>query len=39
MKFEGLLNLMDLEGNIHRDYLFLRGSDVFFFKIHRNQIF
>ena len=39
MKFEGLLNLMDLEGKIHRDCLFLRGSDVFFFWIHRNLVF
>ena len=29
MKFEGLLNLIDLEGKIHRDYLLLRRSDVF----------
>ena len=29
MKFEGLLNLMDLEGKIHRDCLLLRASDVF----------
>ena len=28
MKFEGLLNLMDLEGKIHRDCLLLRASDV-----------
>ena len=29
MKFEGLLNLIDFEGKIHRDCLFLRASDVF----------
>ena len=29
MKFEGLLNLMDFEVRVHRDCLFLRGSDVF----------
>ena len=28
MKFEGLLNLMDLDVRVHRDCLFLRGSDV-----------
>ena len=39
MKFEGLLNLIDFEGKIHRDCLFLRASDVFFFKIHRNLLF
>ena len=38
LKFEGLLHLMDLEGKIHRDCLLLRRSDVFFFKIHRNQL-
>ena len=35
----GLLNLIDLEGEIHRDYLLLWSSDVFFFWIHRNLIF
>ena len=35
----GLLKLIDFEGWIHRDCLFLWSSDVFFFKIHRNLIF
>ena len=29
MKFEGLLNLIDLDVRVHRDYLLLRSSDVF----------
>ena len=32
----GLLNLIDFEGWIHRNCLFLWSSDVFFFWIHRN---
>ena len=35
----GLLKLIDFEGWIHRDCLFLWSSDVFFFKIHRNLMF
>ena len=35
----GLLNLIDFEWKIHRDCLFLRGSDVFFLGIHRNLMF
>ena len=35
----GLLNLIDLEVEIHRDCLLLWNSDVFFFWIHRNLIF
>ena len=31
--------MRDLEDKIHRDCLLLWGSDVFFFWIHRNQIF
>ena len=34
----GLLNLIDFEGWIHRDCLFLWSSDVFFFWIHRNLV-
>ena len=35
----GLLNLIYFEREIHRDCLLLWSSDVFFFWIHRNQIF
>ena len=35
----GLLNLICFEREIHRDCLLLWNSDVFFFWIHRNQIF
>ena len=39
MWHRGLLKLIDFEGWIHRDCLFLWSSDVFFFKIHRNLMF
>ena len=39
MWHRGLLNLIDFEGWIHRDCLFLWSFDVFFFWIHRNLMF
>ena len=35
----GLLNLIDFEGWIHRNCLFLWSYDVFFLGIHRNLMF